>query len=451
MPSCAAILPMLLAVVATAGEATYATAVQFTPTYRLDAEAGTLGLQYEGVDGWSDSDGATTVSSTHAFDGTKSFRCHADQGTAANEGLFGSWGGRKGIAPVTRGGTLQVQYSYFLPTGFDWTANPWLKFIRFHVATSAGSNVGYEDIYIHNDGTLAHHSEIAGTVHRIEGELVHTGVWETIEMAVTFDTVAADAGGQGRVRIWRYRSGTGMALVYENTAERTMAATSDRSDGVFLFTYWNSRADKDGLYYPLSAQDCWVDRLIIETDPAKLVESDAGGRKIIGGVATSIAVNHQPVAQGQSVAVRQDVAVAITMIATDADGDPLTYAIVGAPAHGALSGSGAVRTYTPDAGYAGGDRFTFVANDGTLDSLPASVAISVAGVGTGPPPGSSGSGGATGSGTGDAGACGAGAVAAVLAGLALALSLRPDPAGRNHGDRFSRCAPPVARPPGSGR
>ena len=63
--------------------------------------------------------------------------------------------------------------------------------------------------------------------------------------------------------------------------------------------------------------------------------------------------------------------------ATDADGDPLTYSIVEQPAHGALSGSGASRTYTPAPNYNGPDSFTFEANDGTADSNTATVSLTV--------------------------------------------------------------------------
>ena len=42
-----------------------------------------------------------------------------------------------------------------------------------------------------------------------------------------------------------------------------------------------------------------------------------------------------------------------------------------------MSGSGANRTYKPDPGYVGSDSFSYVANDGTLDSAPASVSLNV--------------------------------------------------------------------------
>ena len=74
--------------------------------------------------------------------------------------------------------------------------------------------------------------------------------------------------------------------------------------------------------------------------------------------------NGAPVAAAQSVTTDEDTAVAITLAATDADGDPLTYTIVTAPAHGTLSGTAPSLTYTPAANYNGPDSFTFKANDG---------------------------------------------------------------------------------------
>jgi len=86
-----------------------------------------------------------------------------------------------------------------------------------------------------------------------------------------------------------------------------------------------------------------------------------------------------PVANAQSVSTAVNVAKAITLVATDADGDDLTYAIVAGPAHGTLSGGGASQTYTPVAGYSGADSFTFKANDGAADSNVATVSITVSG------------------------------------------------------------------------
>ena len=99
---------------------------------------------------------------------------------------------------------------------------------------------------------------------------------------------------------------------------------------------------------------------------------------------TVTAVNRAPVARSQYVSLVQDVPKAIALAATDADGNPLRYRIVTQPAHGALSGSAPNVTFTPAAGYVGSDRFTFVANDGTADSAPATVSITVTAVNRAP-------------------------------------------------------------------
>ncbi|MCB1134398.1 MAG: cadherin-like domain-containing protein, partial [Verrucomicrobiae bacterium] len=64
---------------------------------------------------------------------------------------------------------------------------------------------------------------------------------------------------------------------------------------------------------------------------------------------------------------------------SDFDTDPLTVVLDSAPSHGALvlNPDGGF-TYTPAAGYTGGDSFSYHANDGALDSNTVTVAIDVA-------------------------------------------------------------------------
>lgn len=87
--------------------------------------------------------------------------------------------------------------------------------------------------------------------------------------------------------------------------------------------------------------------------------------------------NSAPVAADQNVTTAEDTAKSITLQANDTENDDLTYTIVDGPDHGTLSGTGATRTYTPNANYNGPDRFTFKANDGTVDSNTATVSITV--------------------------------------------------------------------------
>ncbi len=89
--------------------------------------------------------------------------------------------------------------------------------------------------------------------------------------------------------------------------------------------------------------------------------------------------NNAPVAENDAVTTAENTAVAITLSATDADDDMLTYS-TSTPANGTLSGTAPNLTYTPTADFSGVDSFTFTANDGTAASNTATVTITVSGV-----------------------------------------------------------------------
>ncbi|OGO23305.1 MAG: hypothetical protein A2144_12865 [Chloroflexi bacterium RBG_16_50_9] len=63
---------------------------------------------------------------------------------------------------------------------------------------------------------------------------------------------------------------------------------------------------------------------------------------------------------------------------SDANGDPLTAVLVSGVSQGSLTlNSNGSFTYTPTAGYAGSDSFTYKANDGKADSNTATVTITI--------------------------------------------------------------------------
>ena len=111
-----------------------------------------------------------------------------------------------------------------------------------------------------------------------------------------------------------------------------------------------------------------------------------GNNAILDSFSITKAGNSAPVANNQAVTTPKNTAKAITLVATDANNDPLTYSIVTPPSHGTISPTtpgGPSRTYTPTTGYVGPDSFTFKANDGTLDSNTATVSITVQDTGSG--------------------------------------------------------------------
>lgn len=94
--------------------------------------------------------------------------------------------------------------------------------------------------------------------------------------------------------------------------------------------------------------------------------------------------NSAPVAADVSGSSLEDASGSVTLSATDSDNDALTYSIASQPSNGTVSQSGATITYTPAADFFGTDTFTYVANDGTVDSAPATATITVTGINDAP-------------------------------------------------------------------
>jgi len=99
----------------------------------------------------------------------------------------------------------------------------------------------------------------------------------------------------------------------------------------------------------------------------------------------SIDVNALPVAYPQSIATDIDTAVAIELVGTDPDKDPLAFAIEQGPLSGTLHGEAPGLTYVPDAGFHGVDGFSFSVHDGRARSEEAWVGIAVTALGAGDP------------------------------------------------------------------
>src|SRR5881628_1325195 len=103
---------------------------------------------------------------------------------------------------------------------------------------------------------------------------------------------------------------------------------------------------------------------------------------------TVTAVNDAPVATDDAVTTAEDTAVSGNVLTNDTDvdaGTTLTASLVASPAHGTVTlATNGVFTYTPAANYNGADSFTYKANDGTVDSNVATVAITVTAVNDAP-------------------------------------------------------------------
>ena len=83
-----------------------------------------------------------------------------------------------------------------------------------------------------------------------------------------------------------------------------------------------------------------------------------------------------PVAEDLALSTEADTSLPLTLLATDGNNDPLNYTAL-TPANGTLNGTAPNLVYTPNSGFSGIDSFTYTANDGGLDSEPATVTIIV--------------------------------------------------------------------------
>lgn len=106
-----------------------------------------------------------------------------------------------------------------------------------------------------------------------------------------------------------------------------------------------------------------------------------GGLALVGGgiaLAAGGGKKNTPptVTASQAVTVAEDGKASITVAATDADSDPLTYA-ASTPSKGTVSGSGGSFTYVPNANFNGTDSFTVTVTDGRGGSVTQTVNITV--------------------------------------------------------------------------
>ncbi len=105
---------------------------------------------------------------------------------------------------------------------------------------------------------------------------------------------------------------------------------------------------------------------------------------------TVIAVNTAPVAVANSYSTNQATTLVIAAPGvlgndTDAESNPLTAVLGSGPSHGSLTlNANGSFTYVPVPTYSGSDSFTYRANDGSLNSNPATVTITVNAVNTAP-------------------------------------------------------------------
>ena len=120
----------------------------------------------------------------------------------------------------------------------------------------------------------------------------------------------------------------------------------------------------------------WIDSRV--SDGRILVATH--GRGAFVGTPATVSANTAPVATNVSGTGNEDATTSVTLSATDANSDALTYSVVAQPTNGTVTVSGTTATYTPTANSNGADSFTYKANDGTADSNTATASVTVTAV-----------------------------------------------------------------------
>lgn len=218
-------------------------------TLTLGFERGAPGAAPEGPDAFDELASGASYTREQHYAGEQSAALRVEKGTDGWE----SFGGRRFLPAqhrVGRGGELWIRVRVFFPPGFSFAADPWLKFLR--VDTGRGdTHEGYDDWYLDDPdaGDPAHVfiSEVSGEPSRRCGRSTdgpRRGRWETYEMYLRFDDVAARAGGSARVRFWK----DGLLLC--DIDDLATLATPSSSASAFLFsTYWNGGAPRTQQMY----------------------------------------------------------------------------------------------------------------------------------------------------------------------------------------------------------
>ncbi|MEZ4369996.1 MAG: hypothetical protein R3B07_04195 [Polyangiaceae bacterium] len=218
-----------------------------------------------------DAAGRSTASSEVAFRGAQSARMEIRS--------WGRWRVREmgrdhPIKPALKQGQevwvrLQVRW----PQSFQFSASPWMKFLRLHSTKADGGNAGYNDLYVDQADSTQSVLRTIKEVHDVwavyDGPKLPRDRWESYEMYLFIDDQAVDDGGAGRVRIWRDDT-----LIFDRTDVPTIVEAAGTIDYFYLFTYWNNEQPPDN--------HCFVDDLVIATDASPPPNHDSAGHAFIG-------------------------------------------------------------------------------------------------------------------------------------------------------------------------
>jgi hypothetical protein len=152
----------------------------------------------------------------------------------------------------------------------------------------------------------------------------------------------------------------------------TNVGVLDQSSASGLLTIVETLSNQQPSFLPSYSGDCSSNSgtIVVHTGEKKnctVTNTYVGGSNL----------NRPPVAFGQTASLNEDTSKPITLVATDPEGNPISYILDTLPSHGTLSGNAPNLTYTPTENYNGSDSFTYHASQGNLLSNTATVSLTV--------------------------------------------------------------------------
>lgn len=204
-----------------------------------------------------------------------------------------SCGGRQ----LVKGDEIWISIRTKFPLGFNYTANPRLKFLRIRTKKFDGCvtdcNEGYIDWYINRPGSIQGWYNDSGKwveypdiPYGIIKEAVSAPLqnwkyfgtkstsialdqWITYEWYVKLDSKSVANGGEAVIRAWKDGE-----LLTEITDRRTLDTDNSIATDFLFFTYWNGLSPK--------SQKMYIDDLKIVASPDVPSETDANSNPVIG-------------------------------------------------------------------------------------------------------------------------------------------------------------------------
>lgn len=219
-----------------------------------------------------DNAGRTVASTEQSYSGRTSAKMSIEP---RDNGGFGLWGGSINIQPtVKKGGEVWVRLRVYWPSSFQFSATPWMKFMRLHNKNGTTfENAGYNDIYIYKADET---TNVIGCIKEghnrwefYDGPKIPRDTWETYEMYLFVDDKSVDQGGQGRMRLWRDGK-----LIFNRTDVPTISEPTGFINLLHIFTYWNNENPPSNY--------CYIDDLTIATQADPPIKRDSQGNLFIG-------------------------------------------------------------------------------------------------------------------------------------------------------------------------